>query len=397
MSASLSRVEDLERIKTSDSWPSILTDLSLSDLESACAIPFFESSLINWLAQTGQHTDAPVRYAFTDVPAEQALSRLVATAFGRFLCVCAPERLSFPTLQAGAQTRAKVLSAQSGGPDLDVRQSAILMCADHLSSGLSPQLYTDPKTGKLIGTDAFVHVLFRLVEAVAPVVGTEDYLAGRSSELAALLFELFENTHKHARRGVDDVHLRSSVRGIYTRFYDEQTVRALTSRPQDKGPLLDPVERYCSRILHDANAQHTKQTVLGFLEISVFDCGPGFPSKYLGHDATRGAIGDELKAALECFEGGATSLPTRSSGHGLVRVLKIVRRQKGFLRLRTSRLHLYRDFQVLSDLHLEKHGVRAGDPKPQLLDWTKGVSSQATTNVSTTGSLVSTMLPVYRK
>jgi hypothetical protein len=81
------------------------------------------------------------------------------------------------------------------------------------------------------------------------------------------------------------------------------------------------------------------------LEISVFDSGIGLAQQNLRHvvdDAI--SVEKEYASVLECLRKRGTSSTTPLRGLGLYRVMHLLTRLKGFLRLRTSRLGLFRDF-----------------------------------------------------
>src|SRR5690606_12025835 len=86
-----------------------------------------------------------------------------------------------------------------------------------------------------------------------------------------------------------------------------------------------------------------------FLEISVFDTGPGLAARWLADtgrvaDINKLSLKCELDVVTECFKKHTTTKPTHYSGQGLTLALNAMRRLKAFMTLRTGRVSLYQDF-----------------------------------------------------
>jgi len=84
---------------------------------------------------------------------------------------------------------------------------------------------------------------------------------------------------------------------------------------------------------------------LRMLEISVFDSGPGLVRRYK-HLATLEDVTaeEEKESVLECFTKHRTSSGAKHRGIGLDAAIRALTAVGGFMRLRTGRLCLYRDF-----------------------------------------------------
>jgi hypothetical protein len=80
------------------------------------------------------------------------------------------------------------------------------------------------------------------------------------------------------------------------------------------------------------------------MEINVFDNGPGLASKYLGKPLSEVSVKQEWEAVQACWGKWATTSDRQNKGLGLYRVAQTLTESRGFLRLRTGRLSLYRDF-----------------------------------------------------
>lgn len=86
-----------------------------------------------------------------------------------------------------------------------------------------------------------------------------------------------------------------------------------------------------------------------FVEISIIDSGLGYCGRWVSDHPELGEIqGLDLAAEYEvfkrCFTFRQTSSGSSTKGHGLPVVMDRLTRLKGFMRVRSGRLSLYRDF-----------------------------------------------------
>lgn len=141
--------------------------------------------------------------------------------------------------------------------------------------------------------------------------------------LGTLLYEAFQNTKKWGQTTVEGVPIRRSARGVYLR-------RSL-QHPSTEGT---PIDEFLGR-----NSE-------GTLEVSIFDGGPGLVRRLCKIHDLNIPIEDERNHCFSCFDQFKTSSPSPYRGMGLYDVLRVASEHRGFLRLRTGRLHLYRDFST---------------------------------------------------
>jgi hypothetical protein len=121
------------------------------------------------------------------------------------------------------------------------------------------------------------------------------------------------------------------------------------------------------------------------LEIAVFDSGPGLAARALRRrldDTT--PLQEEYGGILQCLKVHATSSGKSHHGLGLMEVMRALTAAKAFLRIRTGRLALYRDFlseplASADDLHLN--------------DWSNR-GPQLTMSGRAEGLLMSILMPV---
>jgi hypothetical protein len=172
-----------------------------------------------------------------------------------------------------------------------------------------------------------------LLEATVP--SRRRDLAFNSEELGVFIRELFANTHDHARVDENGVPYARSLRGLYISHH--------LIRPEDIDAIAsdyDPLRQFL-RMSSYRRASVTTQ----FLEISIFDSGPGWAARVMRRAVMPDEdIGPEYAAVLRCFEDGFSTTKMFGRGMGLPRMLAHLKEQRGFIRLRTGRLSLYRSF-----------------------------------------------------
>jgi hypothetical protein len=206
-------------------------------------------------------------------------------------------------------------------------------------------------------------------------------------QMGTILYELFKNTHEWARTDETGNEIAHSLRGI--RFELHAGTRAVFLQHVFGSQVL---ETYLShRPFCDAD------TKLRFVEISVFDSGPGLASRWLRRpiDIHEPLI-EEYQAILTCLSRHRTSGPGTHRGKGLHNVMRTLSAVGGFLRIRTGRLSLQRDFIAHPyDRPMDEDGRgNAGCTKePFLIDW-DGSQNTPNSRAPVRGLLVTMLLPV---
>lgn len=162
--------------------------------------------------------------------------------------------------------------------------------------------------------------------------------------LGLLVRELFENTHDHATTdefGHTYTWEYPNVRGVLAKY--------ISFSPSSKDAIRAfddvPHRLYFQKALINCAANKS----LDFVELTVFDCGPGIAKRWLKHVRPEAnidniSIEEEERLVRETFELGKTSKRINGTGVGLDTVIKSLIRLKALLRLRTGRLCLYQDF-----------------------------------------------------
>ncbi|QJX09341.1 hypothetical protein RLCC275e_29075 (plasmid) [Rhizobium brockwellii] len=210
-------------------------------------------------------------------------------------------------------------------------QSLPLVSIDHLErDGPNPFLY-HPRTGEVLGdfTGLVRQALVRLIKRNR--LRMEDV----DAELLASLFrELFSNTHLHARTDLEGALYRRSARGIVFALRPVDIPHeAFSAGLSALREYIESMERLAAR------------PRVEFLEVSVFDSGPGLAARAFGAPIPdEMPIGGEYELVHKCFLKSITTVPNPSHGWGLPRVMHALKSAGGFMRLRTGRLSLCKWF-----------------------------------------------------
>jgi hypothetical protein len=167
----------------------------------------------------------------------------------------------------------------------------------------------------------------------------QEYRASIDLEAAdaigAMLFEIFKNTEDHALGDATGNLLDISIRAIKTNHH------AITL--DDLGRIAQgfrPLATYCETLTPPEGAAQTH-----LFELSILDSGPGFAVTWTGRPLDQLSLEEEERAVRACFGRGSAKRQSHF-GEGLPHVLRLLRRQRGFLRLRTGRLSFYIDFSA---------------------------------------------------
>jgi Histidine kinase-, DNA gyrase B-, and HSP90-like ATPase. len=257
-----------------------------------------------------------------------------------------------------------------------------LACFDHYSQekGLPYWFYDADYEFKSSpgGMDDTTHALFshlakifknRLVPAFAESATT----------VSNILWELIKNTHEHARTdGLNQVKLLPNTRGVFMKIHRSSRLNF----------LKDAENRGLSEYyLHFPDSQD-----LFFLEISVFDSGPGLVKRFLGKSWKDDiAIIEDVDTVKKCLIKGQTSIEGAKGdkkGYGLDSVLKLLSEKRGFLSVRTGRVWLYRDLIATPYIRTQNFN------EIQLYDWGTNSDSDYTKFSNTDGTLITLALPL---
>ena len=224
-----------------------------------------------------------------------------------------------------------------------------LISVDHSTKAAIPWMYAP--NGSVADRPAFVTLAKDLFKRTNLRVSAGQPLLQSSHKIGAVLHELFKNTHEWALTDASNVPWRRSVRGLAAEFHTKEFAD-LQGIANDNPALA----RYF-------NALHPRSpgNRLAFLELTVFDSGIGLARRWLNTPSLEELpLPDEFKACMQCLTKHRTTSNRRDRGLGLAEVMQVLSSMEGFLKIRTGRLSLYRDF-VHSPLRAVPDDVGLGD------------------------------------
>lgn len=150
-------------------------------------------------------------------------------------------------------------------------------------------------------------------------------------DLSDMLWELFKNTHDHGRCRKNGDEISSNFRTIVVQQQD------IELQYFDKWLGDNPTEAQMAFADYWKAKKYEKYP---FLDLSVVDFGEGFVD--LAKKKT--GLDNDKEVLLKCLESGWSRLMEKSRGDGLTKVIKAVRKHKGWLRIRTGRYLIEKTF-----------------------------------------------------
>lgn len=224
----------------------------------------------------------------------------------------------------------------SGRPKAAYRGSSVeIVCADHIGRS-APYLLYQPDGGhaaRLRPRASFAQLAAWLLKQSVPEAYHPAIAAQTPDALGGMMYELFKNTEEHGQIDAFGNILPMSIRAIKTLHHSiepDTLIRIVADDP--------PLARYCRSLQPPDRAAQTH-----LFELSVLDSGPGFAVSRTGRPLAQIAPEDEEAAVRDCFTKFSAKGGSRF-GQGLPHVLRILRQEGGFLRLRTGRLSMHADF-----------------------------------------------------
>lgn len=277
----------------------------------------------------------------TYIETESQIDDFVRRMPGLIAALCADEALGQgPIRSVHAALRRAALDRldqlQSVRPKQGYRgPSAEIVCADHLGRDTPYLLYLpDPHSGSgLRPRENFRDLAAWLLRAAIRGSYRAHVPPDAADAIGAVLYEVFKNTEDHALSDIAGNLLDVSIRAIKTNHH--QMAPGQLAKISDEYP---PLAKYCDALIVPHGATYTH-----LFELSVLDSGPGFASTWTGKPLHQLSLDAEEAAVRACFGRGSAKGQSRF-GEGLPHVMRLLRRQKGFLRLRTGRLSFFIDF-----------------------------------------------------
>ncbi len=210
---------------------------------------------------------------------------------------------------------------------------------DHSSKGFDRNFYIDgseikPEPRHPAQIQAIIHAMVEKSLLVTGGGKTPDI--DDMDHLGRIFYELFLNTHEHGTRGHSRSEwLKPGIRLIYTNGIN------LTNEGVQGTLQGEPVlSNYLAAQDNDKKR---------FIEISIIDSGLGYTGRWIADHLDPDINGSlvlnkEYEIFKKCFSFRQTSTFRDNKGHGLPVVMDRLTRLKGFIRIRSGRLALYRDF-----------------------------------------------------
>ena len=213
--------------------------------------------------------------------------------------------------------------------------SAEILCADHLGRDAPYLLYLPGKSGsaQLRPRELFPDLASWLLRRTVPHEYHELIDPETPEALGGMIFELFKNTQDHAKVDALGNLLDISIRAVKTVHH--------AVLPAHLAAMVEgypPLARFCASLKPPRDAAQTH-----VFELSVLDSGPGFAVTRLGRSLPEIGQDEEEAAVRDCFST-FTAKGSSRFGQGLPHVLRLLRRERGFLRLRTGSVSLHADY-----------------------------------------------------
>jgi hypothetical protein len=254
-----------------------------------------------------------------------------------------------------------------------------LPCVDHSTKAFIPAYYFPD--GRLRNRQEFTELADELLSSRAEAFAQNSIAEATRRGLGLMLHELVKNTHDWGRTGTDNVRLRPSIRGLLFTRQSPNKAGALGFSGGNQS-LLQYIREVASKSPDD---------YVRLLELSIFDSGPGLASRWLSRQVNdQLPLQDEAKACFDCLRKHQTTSGASNRGMGLYDVMKILQDLRAYIRIRTGRLAMYRDFLANP---LEQKESTAG---PILFDW-KTCKTDFSKMAPVAGTLFTIVIPVWQE
>lgn len=261
---------------------------------------------------------------------------------------------------------------------------------DHSSKGFDRNFYIERSDAKPKPRqpEQFRAVIGSMVEKATGVSGGAMVVRSQHLDyLGRIFFELFINTHEHGARGLSRSEwLKPGVRVLYVQGINLSEAGA--SNATEKQPVLN---EYVERVAKDLGAGQQRR----FVEIGIVDAGLGYCGRWRADHPPADeneslSLVEEYAIFKKCFRFRQTSTVDDSKGNGLPVVMDKLTKLRGFMRVRSGRLAMYRDF-LSSPYSLNDPCI--------FFDWTSGQSAEhnLTPMSQTSGVAISLLIPLEDK
>jgi hypothetical protein len=260
---------------------------------------------------------------------------------------------------------------------------------DHYSKpqGLSHWFYDD--SFKFIGSPKELsNTVYRIFQEVgrifrARLVKNTNIII---EDLDIIIWELVKNTNDHATKDyLNKTELSPNTRGVYLKIHRSSKNNFVTEAKNNPG-----LKTYFENVLLEGDEGNKGNNFL--LEISVFDTGPGMSKRFLGEKWVDNiSPNEEVDILRKCLCKGMTStegIQGNNRGYGLNNVLMTLSSKKGFLKIRTGNVSVYRDLQKSPHFEATEYN------RIELQDWDTNSPSTFTSKGNSIGTLLTMIYPL---
>lgn len=342
----MSKTIQLSRGETIQSIEQHLIDVQVSTGSARLSLPSdiperigVDVSLLQLLMTWSQKQEVPTLHTWVPSNDSEALESVCDSVVG-LSAVTLSQAISSRDKE---EIRASAHAAAGRAVDAMIREDAkfqrglsfAVLCFDGTSKGRPRNLYY--ANGDVLSARDLKALFARRLKLIEGNSARRARIEDVATRLGTILFETFRNTHQWARTSVDGVPIRRGVRGLLVRRHRQHSSQpgsGLEERHERDAPLA----RFLASHLDPAGSG-------GVLELSVFDGGPGLVRRCRStSDLASLSLKEERDACLECFDKHKTWSGVPHRGMGLYAAMRELDQLGGFLRLRTGRLSLYRNF-----------------------------------------------------
>lgn len=260
---------------------------------------------------------------------------------------------------------------------------------DHSTKGFDRNFYINAanKRPQIRNEEQISNIITSMVKQSSRVAGggvlPPEYDV---SDLGRVFNELFHNSHEHgSRAGNKNVWLKPATRLIYT-YGINLSDGAIINKAEREEWLTDYLVTLERKGL---STQH-------FIEIGVVDSGLGFVGRWMAdnkNEDNRTEHNERLQYSIlkKCFEFRKTSTGKYNKGHGLTAVMEHLTKLNGFIRIRSNKLSVYRDFAS------EPFSIKT--PNYEFFDWVtkKPCDESITLLPEARGVSITFLVPLYAK
>lgn len=198
-----------------------------------------------------------------------------------------------------------------------------------------------------------------------------------------IIYELMKNTYEWARTDVNNVPFDPNIRGLIIKFTRRNRNNLLEDYKNNRG-----ISNYFS---NERLKENTKGEIY-FLEISVFDSGEGFVSKYKSLNSKSNDSLSDIEIIKKCLIKHNTSskgLNKGDKGIGLDKILRIIN-GKGWIRIKTGKKCIYRNLITHPYIAVSQDDIS----RMKLFDWTKNSDTEYSNYESVSGSVITIVFPL---